>query len=91
MRVAVLVIGGRREQAACIAQIRTDRTIGRVEFGVDDAALSGQPSPIIAVFAIGGDGENGFNAVRLAQVKVILAMIGGHMDKAGAGFGGDEG
>src|SRR3546814_13821894 len=34
--------------------------------------------------------EHGVDAVCLAQVEIILAVIGRHMDEAGAAVGGDE-
>ena len=36
VRITVLIIGGRREQRAGLAQVRADRPVGRVELGVDD-------------------------------------------------------
>ena len=36
------------------------------------------------------DRERGVDAVRLAQQEVVLAMVGGHVDEAGTGVGGDE-
>jgi hypothetical protein len=90
VRIAVLVIRARASSSACFAQVRTDRAVGRVEFGVDDAALSAEPAQSVAIFAVAFDRELGIDAVRLAQVKVVLAMVGRHMDKAGAAVGGDE-
>src|SRR5690606_37737726 len=36
------------------------------------------------------DHELGRDAVRLAQLEVVLAVIGRHVDEAGAALGGDE-
>src|SRR3546814_12978617 len=58
--------------------------------GVDDAALAADPRPVGAVLAVALDREDGVDAVRLAQVEIILAMVGRHMDEAGAAVGGDE-
>src|SRR3546814_17422090 len=69
--------------AACVAQVGADRAVGGVELGVDHAALTAEPGPIFAIFAVALDREHGVDAVRLAQVEVIFALIGRHMDKAG--------
>ena len=100
MRVGMRVIGAGRQQRARLAQITTDRAFGRVERFVDDAAaaflalciqiIRAQPQPVIAVPAIGHDGENGLDPVRLAQFEIILAMVGCHMDNAGPAIGSDE-
>ena len=90
MRIAVLVIRRRREQAAAFVQRFADGAIRCVKFGVDDAALTAQPSPIRTIFAIGFDRKDRINAVRLAQVEIILTMVRGHVDEASAAFGGNE-
>ena len=90
MGVAVLVIRRRREQPAAFAKGCANRAIGRVEFGVDDAALPAEPRPVGAVFAVTLNREDRINAVCLAQIKIILAVIGRHMDKACAAVSGDE-
>ena len=90
MRIAVLIIRRRREQPARVAQVRTDRPVGGVELGVDDAALAAEPAPVLAILAIPLDREHGVDAVRLAQIEIVLAMVGRHVDEAGAGVGGDE-
>ena len=86
----MLVIRAGREQAAGFAQVRTDRAVGRVEFGVDDTALPAKPAPVGTIFAIAFDRELRFDAVRLAQIEIVLAMVGRHMDKPGAAVGGDK-
>ena len=86
----MLVIRRCREQSARVAQRGADGAIGRVEFGVDDAALTAKPEPIGAIFAIAFNREHRFNAIGLAQVKVILAMVRRHMDKASTAIGRDE-
>ena len=88
--VGMLVIGGRCEQPARLAQSGADRAIGRVEFGVDDRAFAAQPSPIGAIFAIALNRKDRLDAVGLAQREVVLAMVGRHVDEAGAALGGDE-
>ena len=90
MRVAVLIIRRRREQAARFVQGRTDRPVRRVEFGVDDAAFTAEPEPIGTIFAITLNREDRVNAIGLTQVKVILTMVRGHMDEARAAVGSDE-
>ena len=79
-----------RHQRAHFGQRGADRAIGRVEFGIDDAALPGQPQPVIAITAITFDREHRFQPMRLAQQKVVFAVVGRHMHKPGARFGGDE-
>ena len=86
----MLVIRGCREQPAAVAQIAADRPVGGVELGVDDAALAAEPAPILAIFAVALDREHRVDAMRLAQVEIVLAMVGRHVDEAGAGVGGDE-
>ena len=53
-------------------------------------ALAAEPQPVLAIFAVGLDREHRIDAVRLAQLEIILAMVGRHMDQAGAAVGGDE-
>ncbi len=86
----MLVVGTRRQQPACFAQGGADRPIGRVELGVDDRALPAKPCPVFAILAIAEDSEHGFDPVRLAQRKVVLAVVRRHVDEAGAAVGGDE-
>ena len=86
----MLIIGRCREQAASRVQRSANGAVRRVEFGVDDAAFTAEPEPISAIFAVAFDREHRVDSVCLAQVKVILAMIGRHMDEAGAAISGDE-
>ena len=94
MRVGVLVVCRSRKQRARFAQVGADRAIRCVELGVDDAhaALirSAQPLPVVAVAAVVHHREDGVDAVRLAKVEVVLAVVGRHVDEAGAAIGGDE-
>ena len=90
VRIAVLIVGAGGEQCAGVAEVRADRAVGGVELGVDHAALAAEPRPILAIFAVALDREDGVDAVRLAQVEIVLAMVGCHMDEAGAAVGGDE-
>ena len=90
MRIAVLEVRARREQRAGLAQVGADRPVGRVELVVDDAALAAEPQPVGPVDAVRIDREHRIDAVRLAQHEIVLAMIGRHMDEAGALVGGDE-
>ena len=46
MRVAMLEVRARGEQPAGLAQVRADRPVGRIELGVDDAALPAEPQPV---------------------------------------------
>ena len=43
-----------------------------------------------AIFAVRLDREHRVDAVRLAQLEIVLAMVGRHVDQAGALVGGDE-
>ena len=90
MRIAVLIVRTRREQTTGLAQRGADRAVGRVELGVDDAAFAAEPGPVVTILAIAQHREHRLNAVRLAQVKIVLAMVRRHMDKAGAAVGRDE-
>src|SRR3546814_18078320 len=54
------------------------------------SAEAAEPGPILTVLAVALDREHGVDAVCLAQVEIILAVIGRHMDEAGAAVGGDE-
>ena len=94
MGVGVRVVRARREQCARFAQVRADRAVGRVELGVDDAHAAlirtAEPAPVVAVAPVVHHREDGVDTVRLAQLEVVLAMIGRHVDKAGAAVGGDE-
>ena len=86
----MLVIRRRRDQPASRVQRGAYGAIRRVELGIDDAAFTAEPEPISAIFAVAFDREHRVDSVCLAQVKVILAMIGRHMDEAGAAVSGDE-
>ena len=90
MRIAVPEIVRRCEQCACFAQVRADRPVLAHELGVDDRPLPAEPRPVGAIFPIALDREDGVDAVRLAQREIVLAMVGRHMDKAGARIGRDE-
>ena len=63
---------------------------GRVELVVDDAALPAEPQPVGPVLAVAFDREDRVDAVRLAQLEIVLAMVGRHVDEARALVGGDE-
>jgi hypothetical protein len=86
----MLVVRARRQQPARLAQRGADRPVGCVELRVDDRAFTAQPRPVRAVLAIALDREDRIDPVRLAQQEVVLAMVGRHVDKAGAAVGGDE-
>ena len=90
MRVAVPVVGRGGEQGAGLAQVGADRPVGGVELGVDYRSLAAKPRPVLAILAVGLDREDGVDAMRLAQLEIVLAMVGRHMDQAGAAVGGDE-
>ena len=90
MRVAVLEVGARGEQRAGFAQVGADRPVGRVELGVDDAALAAEPQPVGRGNAARIDREHRVDAVGLAQLEIVLAMVRRHVDEAGALVGGDE-
>src|SRR3546814_2299017 len=90
MQMAGAVVGAGGKRRAGLAKVGADRAVGGVELGVDDAALAAEPRPVGAVLAVALDREDGVDAVRLAQVEIILAMVGRHMDEAGAAVGGDE-
>ena len=86
----MLVIRRRGKQPARLAQRDADRPVGRVEFGVDDTALTAEPEPVGAIFAVAFDREDRIDTVRLAQVEIVLAMVRRHMDEPGAAVGRDE-
>src|SRR3546814_19798557 len=90
MQMAGAVVGAGGKRRAGLAKVGADRAVGGVELGVDDAALAAEPRPVGAVLAVALDREDGVDAVRLAQVEIILAMVGRHMDEACADVGGDE-
>ena len=94
MRVGVLVVRARAQQAAGFAQVRADRPIRRVEVGVDNRAaalvVTAQPRPVVSIHAAIVDREDRIDPVLAAQVEVVLAMVGRHVDEAGAAIGGDE-
>src|SRR4051794_36766853 len=90
MRVAVLEVGARGEQRPRLAQVGADRPVGRVELGVDDATLSAEPQPVGPVEAARVYREHRVDAVRLAQLEIVLTMVGRHVYEAGALVGGDE-
>ena len=86
----MLEVRGCREQRPRLAQVRADRPVGRVELGVDDAPLPAEPHPVVAVAAVVGHREDGIDAVFLAEVEILLAMVRRFVDEAGALVGGDE-
>ena len=95
----MFVVGAGREEGTGFAQGGEDGAVGGVELGVDDGAFAAQPWPVGAVFAValyredGGEGQVGGaegGGVSLAQGKVVLAVVRGHVDEAGAAVGGDE-
>ena len=100
MRIGVLVILTCAQQSARVAKVRTDRPVRRVEVGIDDRAAAllairiqiarAQPRPVVSIASIAHDCEDGFDAHGLAQVEIVLAVIGRHVDEAGAAIGGDE-
>src|SRR3546814_18667535 len=90
MRIAVLEILARGEEGAGVAQVRADRAVGRVELLVDDRSLAAEPEPVLAIAPVILDREDGVDAVRLAQQEIVLAMVGRHVNQAGARPGGDE-
>ena len=100
MRVGMLVIVAGRKQRARFAQIVADRAFGRIERLVDHAAATflavlvqiarAEPLPVVAVAPVGHDREDRLEPVGTAQQEVVLAMVGRHMDEAGAAVGGDE-
>ncbi len=89
VRIAVRVVTVCKQRARSL-QVFQDRPVNRIELVVDDRALPAEPRPVGAVFAVALHREHGFQPMRLAQLEIVLAMIGGHMDKAGALFHGDE-
>ncbi len=86
----MLIVERGGEQRAGFAQVAVDRPVGRVELGVDDRTLAAEPQPVLAIFAVALDREDGIDAVRLAQLEIVFAMVGRHMDQAGAAVGGDK-
>ena len=86
----MLKISRRCNQTAALAQIRANRTIGRVELGIDHTPLPTKPGPVFAILAIGHNCENRIDPIGLAQDEIILTMIRRHMDKPGACIGCDE-
>src|SRR3954454_7154477 len=90
MRVTVLEVRARSEERPDIPQVRAYWPVGRIELGVDHAALSAEPQPIGTVETARIDGEDRINAIGAAQLEIVLAMVGCHVDKAGALVGGDE-
>src|SRR3546814_17085212 len=90
MRIAVLEILARGEEGAGVAQVRADRAVGRVELLVDDRSLAAEPEPVLAIAPVILAREDGVDAVRLAQQEIVPAMVGRHVNQAGARLGGDE-
>ena len=86
----MLVIGRSCQQSAHFAQIRTDRAIRRIELGVDDRSLPAQPRPVFAVLAIAFNRELRVQAIGLAQLEIVLAVVGRHVDEASAAVGGHK-
>ena len=92
MRIAVLELV-RRQQRTGFAQRGADGALRVIELIRNDIALALQPQPVGPVGAIGAIAENGehwVDAVGLAEGEIILAMVGRHVDEAGALLGGDE-
>ncbi len=89
MGVGVVEIRAGGEEGAGLAQVRADRALGRVELVVDHAALAAEPRPVGTVETRVVDREDGVDAGRLADQEILLAMVGRHVDEAGAGIGGD--
>src|SRR4029453_5358798 len=87
---AVRVVGGGGQQPASVAQVGADGAVGRIELIVDYRSLAAEPFPVLAVLAVRLDREHRVDAVGLAQFKIVLAMVGRHVDQAGAAVGGDE-
>ncbi len=81
------VAGG--EQRARLTQVGADRSVRRVELLVDDRALAAEPQPVLAILSVTLDREDRVDAVRLADLEVLFAMIRRHVDEAGARIGGD--
>ena len=77
------------EQAAGLAKVAVDRSVRRVELGVDHRALASEPGPVLAIAAVVGDGEHRIDPDLLADQEVLLAMVRRHVDEAGALLGGD--
>jgi len=90
MRVAVLEVVARREQRAGCAQVAADRAVGGHELLVDDRALPAEPRPVGAVHACAVDREDGVDAILLAELEIVLAVVGRHVDESGAGVRRDE-
>ncbi len=89
----VLPAGGADPQAPHGEDEVARRTHKNMAFALMSMAaflVAPRPDPVGAVLAVALDREDRFDAVRLAQQEVVLAMVGGHVDKAGAAFGGDE-
>ena len=79
----------RGEQRAGLTQVGADRPVRRVELLVDDRALPAEPRPILAILAVALHREDRIDAVRLADLEILLAMIGRHVDEASARVGRD--
>src|SRR5262249_44704466 len=102
MRVAVLEVCARREQRTRLAQIPTDpslrplelrrqvRAAGRWHRAVAPRPPPPEPQPVGPVEAPRIDREDRIDAVGAAQLEIVLAMIGRHVDEARALVGGDE-
>ncbi len=90
MRVAVLEVVARREQRTGRAQIGADRAVGGHELLVDDRPLPAEPGPVGAVHPRTVDREDRVDAVLLAELEIVLAVVRRHVDEAGARVGGDE-
>ena len=52
--------------------------------------LAAEPRPVVAIAPIGHDREDRVDPVLAAQVEIVLAMVGRHVDEAGTAIGGDE-
>ena len=74
----------RASSAAGLVQRGADRIGGLVDVHAGEQRHPGVEG------AVGADGVGDFQAVRAAEVEVLLAVAGGDVDEAGAGLGGDE-
>jgi len=90
MRVAVLEVVARREQRAGRAQVGADRAVGGHELLVDDRPLPAEPGPVGAVHACAVDREDRVDAVLLAELEIVLAVVRRHVDEPGARVRRDE-
>ena len=78
------------EERAGLLEVAADRAVGGVELGIDNRALPAEPGPVLAIFAVALDCKDGIDAAGLAQREIVLAVVRGHVDEAGALIGRDE-